>query len=605
MQYEITSDSGLYFEELADLQVSHSEWAFVTQVNLSYFNIEIEHLENTVHKVQKFCDKIRVEFSLAIPNSNCDHVVPQLHTALDELREYSTKWFTDRDYNAESRYENEFRGFRRKKRGFLGTVTKSLFGTLTEDEGQFYMEQINALKSRNLQQLDVNQKQTTIFRETVNVLNNTMHSQSAQNFALQKYFDDLSAVLRTVTAEEASAQVSSVLFSKLSEIIQYTSLLIMRCREKQHYFFEAVTTKSKSLQLIPPRIFIRELERISLAVVSRGLLLPLPLTRENLLKFYQITTTEGRIVDNSLVVRFSIPLVESKKFVLYKATSAPHRNTIDGPFEFIVPHNEYIAYDSNEEKFAILTPDEIKNCHRINSKVVCKQTFPIMAANNNLGCEINLLRNTSLTSSCDFRTVNITEELWVQLQQPNAYLYTVPKSVSVTLLCSHSRTSLSPQGTGIIAIAQSCRIKTDRVEIVAFQSMESKIFRNFAISHKFNVNISAEIDRAKQIKVLQIPELKLSDGMNEEDRKKVLQISEDLFDIQIQNEIDKTSAMNVLKAAMNQNGGFGQIFLGIAVILIAIAIVYTCIKRGFIAGGNILIFVVLVTIAITVVLYII
>lgn len=605
MQYEIESNSGLYFEELAELQVSHSEWAFVTHVNLSYFNHEIDHLEKTVGNIQKFCDKIRAEFTHDIPNSNCDHVVPQLHNSLEEIREYSTKWFTDRDYSAESRYENEFQRLRRKKRGFLGTMTKSLFGTLTEDEGQFYMEQINALKSRNIQQIDLNKKQTTIFQLTVNVLNHTMQSQSVQSLALQKYLDDLSFILRNVTSEISSAQVSSVLFSKLSEIMQYASLLIMRCREKQQYFFEAITTKSKSLQLIPPRMFLKELERISLSVVSHGLLLPLALTRENLLKFYQITLTEGRIVDNSLVVRFSIPLVENRRFMLYKATSAPVRNTTDGSFNFIVPHNEYIAYDSVEEKFAILKHDDIKNCHRMHQKLVCKQTFPIMAADNNFGCEINLLRNASTTSACDIRTANVTEELWVQLQQPNTYLYTLPKSVSVTILCSHSRTSLTPQGTGIIAISQSCRIKTERVEIVAFQSMESKIFRSLGVSSKFHFNASAEIGKAKQIKVLRIPDIKLSNAMNEENLKKISQIDGDLSNLQIQNEIEKASAMNVVKAAMNQSGGFGQIVLGIAVITIAIAIIFTCIKRGFMAGGNLIIFVILVTIAITIVLYII
>lgn len=135
-QNEIKNGVGLYFEELADLQVYHSEWAFVTYVNLSYFNVETEYLESTVGKIQEFCNKIKVEFILPIPNSNCDHVIPQLHSLLDEIKEYSTKWFMNRDYNAVQRSENEFRGFRRRrKRGFLGTITKTMFGTLTEDEG--------------------------------------------------------------------------------------------------------------------------------------------------------------------------------------------------------------------------------------------------------------------------------------------------------------------------------------------------------------------------------------------------------------------------------------------------------------------------------------
>lgn len=608
-QYEITNGSGLYFEEMAHLQVYHSEWAFVTYVNLSYFTVETDYLESTVGKIQEFCNKIKSEFTLPMPSSTCDHVIPQLHSLLDEIKEYSTKWFINRDYNAEQRYENEFRGFRRrrrKKRGFLGTITKTMFGTLTEDEGTFYMEQINALKSRNLQQLELSKKQTTIFQESLKVLNNTMQSQSIQSEAVNKYLSDLGVVLRNVTIEANTAQVSNVLFNKLSELVQYASLLLISLREKQRYFFEAITTKSKSFQLISPRMFLNELEHVSLAVARQGLLLPIPLSGENLLKFYQLTTTEGRIVDNNLVVRFSIPLIENKKYTLFKVTSAPQRtDLINGTFKFIVPRNEFIAFDSFEEKFATLTVDEVKNCHRIHSKhLVCKQTFPIMAANDNSGCEINLLRNGNMSSSCDIRTANFTDELWVQLQHPNTYLYTIPKALSVTILCSHSRTTLLLQDTGIISIAHRCRIKTDRVEIVAFQSIESKIFRNFGASSKINVNITAEIIKAKQMKSLNIPNFNGS-NVPISDFKKLSQINDNLNELQVQNAIEKASAMNVLNAVMNQSGSIVQILLALAVIIIAIAIVYTCIRYSLVRGGNILIFVILVALATTGVLYII
>lgn len=593
---------------MADLQVYHTEWAFVTYVNLSCFTAETEYLENTVEKIQEFCNKIKLEFSLPVPNSNCDHVVPQLHSLVDEIKEYSTKWFMHRNQESVHRYENEFhRRRRRRKRGLLGSITKTMFGTLTEDEGTFYMEQINALKSRNLHQLELGKKQTTIFQETIKVLNTTMQSQSIQSEALNKYFSDLSFVLNNVTVEANIAHVSEKLTNKLNELVQHTSLLMISLREKQRYFFEAITTKSKSLQLITPRMFSSELERVSVNIARQGLFLPMSVTGENLMKFYHLTTTEGRLVDDILIVRFSIPLVENKKYTLYKATSAPRReNSSNATFKFIVPHNEFIAFDSFEDKFAQLTIDEVKNCHRIHSKhLMCKQTFPIMVADKSFGCEINLLRNGNMSSTCDVRTSNFTDELWVQLQQPNTYLYTIPKALSATVLCSHSRTTLLLQDTGIISIAHRCRIKTDRVEIVAFHSMESKVFRKFSPSTKMNINITAEIIKAKLMKSTIIPNLNLTNGLSDEDFKKLSEINDQLNDLQVQNAIDKASALNVLNAAMNQSGGVVQILLALAVIVIAIAIVFTCIRYSLVRGGNIVIFVVLVALATTGVLYII
>lgn len=593
---------GLFFEELSNLQLYHSEWTFVTHVNLSYFNVETDNLEHIVIKIQQFCDKIREEFLLPIPNSYCDHTVPLLQNSLEEIKEYSTKWFMNYEFQSEPRYENEFRNGHRKKRGFLGAITKQLFGTLSEDEGSFYMEQINALKSENFNHLLLAEKQTTLFKESLKILNSTIHSQNMQNSVLQKHFDDLSFVLKNATTEATLAQVSGVLVGKLSELMHYTSSLITSFREKQRYFFEAITTKSKSFQLIPPRMFLSELERVSLRVARDGLFLPMALTGENLAKFYQITTTEGRIVDNNLVVRFSIPLVENKKFTLYKATSAPHRNDTNSAFNFIVPQNKYIAVDGYKENFVTLTIDELKNCHRIASNnLVCKQTFPVLTATNHIGCEINLLRNTNKTSACDFRTEDLTEEIWTQLQSPNTYLYTLPNEQTIVITCPNSRTTINLQETGVISVAYRCRIKTDRMEIVAFQSIESKLFRNFTASPRYRLNVTSEIGKAKR-KSPKIPILKLI-LTNAEEIEKVLHMNADLDELQIQNAINKASAMNVLNAVMDNNQSFLQILLGIAIIIIAIAIVFIFIKYSVLKTGNILICIVLVVIATAIVLY--
>lgn len=209
------------------------------------------------------------------------------------------------------------------------------------------------------------------------------------------------------------------------------------------------------------------------------------------------------------------------------------------------------------------------------------------------------------TSNCDFRTTNLTEEHWVQLNQPNTYLYTLPSAQSVIILCSHSRTSIVLEGTGVLSVSHKCRIKTERVEIVAFQTIESKIFRNVEPSDKFNVNVTAEINRAKQMKSIRVPSMEFPNLSNEADPKKVSQINDDLDSLQIQNAIDKASAMNVLNTVMNNSESIGQALLALAVIAISIAVVYTCIKYSLVQGGNIIVFIVLVVLAAAGVIYII
>lgn len=597
-QNELNTTTGLYFEEMANMQVYHSEWSFVTYINLTYFTSEAENLQHTVDIIQHLCDSIKSETVLQIPSSYCENTMPQLHILLDEVKEYSTKWFIN--HETEARQEAASRTTsrrRRKKRGFFATLTKRLFFSMSEDEAEFYKNQINALKMENVDHFLLTKNQTTLFQESLKVLNSSIQSQVIQRTALQKQLNEIEDLLSNSTASQA-------LSNKLVELMQYTSFVITGFWEKQRYFFDAITTKSSSFQLIPPRIFMSELERVNQLVARQELQLPLPLTVENLPKFYQMTTTEGRIIDNNLVIRMSIPLVEAKTFQLYRAISLPYRNNENSEtFSYIVPRHEYIALDSLNEKFVTITYEELRACHRLDRKhLVCKQTFPIKNAAFNLGCEINILRNTNLTLSCDLQTEKLGEELWAKLQQPNTYLYTLPKPQLVAIICPNTRTKVYLDGTGIISLAQRCRVKTERIEIVAFQTIETKITRNFTHSAKFNVNISQEIDNANNVKSLSDPTLP---NVNDDGTKKIRQIHNDLDGMHIQERIDRASVFNFFNPNSDEEktNPVLLVIVGVIVIIVAILIAIICFKYCAIQGCNILIFVFVVAFVTPIVLF--
>lgn len=579
---------------MGSLQVYHSEWAFVTYVNLSYFTSEANNLEHTVNNIQQLCDSIKEEMELKIPSSYCENTLPQLHILLDDVKEYSTKWFLSHETEAKQQ-ETAFRGTRRKKRGFFATVTKRLFFSMSEEEAEFYKSQINALKTENIEHFLLTQNQTTLFQESLKVLNSSIQSQIIQKTALQKQLHEIEDLLNNATA-------SSILSNKLIELMQYTSFVITSFWEKQRYFFEAITTKSSNFQLIPPRMFMNELARVNQLVARQDLHLPLPLTGENLAKFYQMTTTEGRIIDNNLVIRMSIPLVEAKQFMLYRAISVPHRNDSIDTFTYIVPRNEYIAFDSQNEKFVALTYEDLKACHRLDRKqLICKQTFPVMSATNNLGCEINMLRNTNDTSNCDFRTSSLTEELWAKLQRPNTYLYTLAKPQLVAIICPNTRTKVYLEGTGIISMTQRCRVKTERVEIVAFQTIESKVFRKFVDSAKFNVSVDSEIDNAKNVKSLTNSTLP---DFNDDGTKRIKRIQNNLDEMQIQDRIDRASMFNILSTDDGETiSPIWLIIIAIVIIVVAIFIAIICFKYCAIQGCNIIIFLIIVAIVTPLILF--
>lgn len=560
---------------------------------MSYFATESEHLEKTVNTIQELCDSIKEQFSLPASTAYCDHTMPQLHNLLEESREFDIKWLIN--HETEPKHQKlVYRSQRRRKRGIFGTISKHLFSSLSEEDAAYFRSQINALKTENVEQISFAKNQTTLFQETLSILNNTMQSQNIQHSALQKQFDDIEDILNNVT-------LSTSLVGKLNELMQYTTFVMSSFWKKQQYFFDTITTRSRNFQLIPPKTFMDELDRVQRMVKAQGLDLPLPLTPENLPKFYHMASTEGRIIDNHLVLRFSIPLVESRSFILYKVLSVPYRNSNNETFSIIVPHNEYIALEVANEQFVTLSLDEVRSCHRIDRKnLICKQTFPIMAIKNNLACEINLLLNTNETTTCDYRPIKLTDEVWVKLQKPNTYLYTLPKVQIVSIVCPNSRTKLLLQDSGIISMLPKCRIKTERVEIVAFQTIETRKLHSLTQSAKFNTSVSDEIANAKSVKKL----VKLPTTMNKDDFNKLKEIRDSVDVLQLQTLIHSASAINALKDIGNSsNINPILLLIAIAVLIVVIIAIIFCFKYCAVPGCNVFMFLVFITIFIPVVLY--
>lgn len=610
-QHTLNPASGLYFEEIGNVQVYYSDWTFVTYVNLSYFVAENEHMEKTIETLQTLCDSIKTEFSnLEIPNSYCDNTMPQLYVLLDEVKEYSIKWFLNHESGVRQ-HENMFNGeryevmeqpqqqqrrqqperrHRRRRRGFFGSLSKRLFFSMSEEEAEFYKSQINLLKKENVDHFLLMENQTTLFKESLKVLNSTVQSQTVQRAALQRQLVEIENLLNNATASDR-------LSNKLVELMQHASLVMTTFWQRQQYFYNAITSKSSNFQLIPPKMFMNELERVKTLIRRQDLELPLPLTNQNLAQFYQMATTEGRIIDNNLVIRISIPLVDAKKFMLYRAISVPYRNDgTNDTYHFIKPRHEYIAIDNQNGKFLTLTNDELNACHRLDGKNrICKQTFPIVSIDsnyNNSDCEIDMIRSGEQSANCDTEPVDFTEEIWVKmLQHPNTYLYALPKPQHVVVVCPNTRTKIQLDATGIISLAQRCRIKTERLEIVGYQSIESKIMRTFTQLPASNVIVSVEIDRAKNVKSLTDPNLPT---LNADGTKRISTIHNDLNELNIKDRVVKANVLNSIGGGAAADGEPAispvlLIIICIVVIVVIVLIAAVCFKYCAIQGCNFLV----------------
>lgn len=518
-----------------------------------------------------------------------------MHSLLIEIKDYSLSTILFTSFSSKSVSTKKVSRSRRKKRDLSGMFANLLFGPSSNESP----DQINAQKLQTIKNWLLIDKHTELFGELLDVLNNTIQFQNGLHATLQKNLSNLTLWLENASNQTTSAIESHEFYIKFTELSFITMFSMLEFRENQRHLFEAIQTKTQIFHLIPPKVFKMKLREVSLSNDAQGFVLPMPLNGENLPKFYEITTTTSEIVNKTFMARFSIPLAKNSTYFLYKATSVPHR-TANDIYNIVVPHYEYIAVDNFNSKFVVLTANEMKKCHRINStNWLCHLNSPINTINKSLECEINLLQHKKLTSNCELRTENVTTEFWMKLEQPNTYLYTLPKTTHVVIECFDSNESLYLMGGGIITLKSGCKIQTDQVELITFHNIEANISYVLVESPKFNV--SSKIANDTQLKMSAVPSFQILNITNEKDWIKVEVIKFNLR-TEFENAID--AAEKLLNSVVHANSNVNNFLLSFAAIVVLIATIYVCLKYSLTAGVNVLIFVTLLGFATAAVLYI-
>lgn len=578
----VDSTNGLFLEQFANMQLYSAEWKFVTRINLSLFEDEYKHMESIFDGIKKACTSVQ-NFDESDSKINCIHIVNQMEIMLEDSKDYSSKWFIG---------DNE--SHNRKKRGLFdafGYPLKWITGTLTASDGRMYSDMFKNLEDNQMQQEIIIKKQTSIISNSLEYIEKDMQLLEKQTNNIEADVKDIYNMLvsinQTFIIGMNRQKTLMTIHNKLHSLIDYFSLLIMQFGRKQTMFLEAIAISQKNPSspiLIPPEILRNELLKVASFAGSMSLGLPFSIIPENLPNFYQILKPESSIVENSLIIRFSIPLVNPMKFKLYKASSLPYKLKGVNLFAYIVPKFEYFAMDNNRYEYVDISNEELKNCYQAESAFyICKQNFPMFSTFHNKACEVNVLIGTNSTEQCDIRISNMTNELWIKIHKPNTYIYALPKSQFVHITCAVDTETITLYDAGIITIFPTCKIKTDGMEITGFQTYSSDISKIFTPSVPLHLNISVEINKLLQLPEFNIPQISKSEIISNGENKKLSKLSVGIRELKEMEEhfVHKKSS-NALKDNLFYISIFLIIFIVLVVIIIAKICVVKCLKCNLI-----------------------
>lgn len=139
----LNTSSGLFFEEISYLKLYDADWNIVSKMDLTYFSNEINKIKITLQSVVELKVHIdQVPFNFSLNESN--NILNEFINIVEEIEQYNHQWFSLPGIDSE-KYKNKYRS-KRAAIDTIGTLSKSLFGTLDAKDGVILGEMLANLK---------------------------------------------------------------------------------------------------------------------------------------------------------------------------------------------------------------------------------------------------------------------------------------------------------------------------------------------------------------------------------------------------------------------------------------------------------------------------
>lgn len=243
----------------------------------------------------------------------------------------------------------------------------------------------------------------------------------------------------------------------------------------------------------------------------------------------------------------------------------------------IIPQYDYIALDIEKDNYLPLKKEELDSCYKISpGELICKQTFPIMSTANTDVCEIKLLKLDIISEECNIRISNLTHEMWIQLHEPNTYIFTFPRKQNLRVICDANHYDYTLIHSGRIRIAPGCRIKTNNLMINGFQTIISSVFRELIPIVKTHSNFTLLFNDLKIPKRLEIPNINYPNLISDEMTKELGRIGLSLAQVkQLEDDHDSVTRIKIKKPFIDI---YKVVLFGLFIISLVFIIVFVVIK---------------------------
>lgn len=461
-------ESGILFEKLGNVQLTNMDWKILIYFDLRNLKSELKSFKAYMNEIQNAC------ISITKLDPHCQNVIVQIKNNINQFDENQ---------------EKIFRLTPRHKRGLLngiGKIAKYVFGTLDEDDAEYYNNQILTLENNDNHLLNLIKNQTTIVDSTVKIIRSTKEETSNQFAILGSKLNSLTNQVDKISGELSK----NIIATRLNTIVLSTIMIMNKFSKTQEIILGLLNDikHGRPDSLIISNKDLNHQLGIIRQNLPANLILPFQQQGTDLTETLKIIKIDTTIHEEKLLVRLSIPLLSRETFSVFRIIPVPTLHA--GHYVFIRPNMEYIAITPTKDNYYPLTQQELSSCVNTNlQNFICDQIHPIFSTNHeNKICEIELLSHaTSIPKDCPMKVTD-PYRFYIRLTNPNSWIYVLDKPYTVDLICGTETKTYDLNGSGIFKILPGCSFRNQEIRIDARDTLTTLI--NESYSPPFNLSTS-------------------------------------------------------------------------------------------------------------------
>jgi hypothetical protein len=207
--------------------------------------------------------------------------------------------------------------------------------------------------------------------------------------------------------------------------------------------------------------------------------LPFDLSENSLLQAYQMAYAQFSLKNDLILIRISIPLIQTDDFQLLRITPIPQM--VDGKIFFLKITHGYIAISS--KTYTELTDEDISKCNKFRTNFYCIQNKAQKKISSNNSCVLSRILKTNDSDSCEIVEAKINHELWIKLLPPNSWIFTTNDPTYAQITCNGTLTSQTKlNDTGLLKVKDTCIISTNFSLIQPLLDLESMVIPKSSFS---------------------------------------------------------------------------------------------------------------------------